>query len=356
MPGRPSLAWDGSGRLQGFRSRSPPSSSASRRRAVALRRRHPGTVGHRRLGVRRARSRARIPSRPIARSSRVDPKVVVAPRLPRLARARRPGGRAARSAPASSSAPDPSAGAIVQASTAGTIPTGRRVAVTWPAGSRRLPPGRYRVRSCTSAACGDRVLARTARAPGHDDGHRPRPGPPPGAGRPAAPAPGAGVFPVAGPHTLRRRLRRGAQRLHAPGPGHPGRRGHARRRAARRARCSTSTTSRRRRAGTSCRHGPTGCDYFFAHCQEGSIAGRARAGRARPASRSASSGTPATRRARTCTSRSGSADGASNAASHVHRPAAGPAGLGPHGLTAATTAGRAAAARGRRRSRRLPSR
>ena len=70
IPGRPSLAWDGSGHLQGFRWRSPRSSSASRRRPCAYAGGTPGTVGHRRVGVRRARSRTRIRRGRSRRSSR----------------------------------------------------------------------------------------------------------------------------------------------------------------------------------------------------------------------------------------------------------------------------------------------
>jgi len=135
------------------------------------------------------------PARPIASIFTVNPKVVVAPRLPRLrVRVDQPGARTVRARLVFR--PRPGSGAIVKVD-AGTIPTGRRIAVNWPAGSQ-LPPGSYRAQLIVRGL-GDRVLARTARARGMTVVTVRAPAPPPAP--PAAPAPGTGVFPVAGPHT-----------------------------------------------------------------------------------------------------------------------------------------------------------
>src|SRR4051794_17731562 len=141
------------------------------------------------------------PVRPVASVFTVNPKVVVAPRLPRLrVRVDQPGARSVRARlvfrPRGSSA-------AVARVDAGRIPTGKRVAVAWPAGSQ-LPPGRYLVQLIVRGR-GNAVLARTARATGKTTVTVRAPAPPPAAPAPApAPtpvAPGAGVFPVAGPHT-----------------------------------------------------------------------------------------------------------------------------------------------------------
>jgi murein DD-endopeptidase MepM/ murein hydrolase activator NlpD len=144
------------------------------------------------------------PARPIARSFTVAPKVVVAPRLPRLrVRVDQPGARTVRARlvfrPRGS-------GALVRVD-AGRIPTGRPVAVAWPARSG-LAPGTYLVQLIVRGR-GNAVLARSARASGKTMISVRAPAPPPApAPAPAAPvapvapvAPGAGVFPVAGPHT-----------------------------------------------------------------------------------------------------------------------------------------------------------
>src|SRR3954465_4413232 len=98
------------------------------------------------------------PVRPIARIFTVNPKVVVAPRLPRL-RVRvdqpGPGGVRARLG----FRPRGESGAFVRVD-AGRVPTGKRVAVKWPAGSQ-LPPGRYVVQLIVRGR-GDAGLARTA--------------------------------------------------------------------------------------------------------------------------------------------------------------------------------------------------
>src|SRR4051812_29471157 len=140
------------------------------------------------------------PVRPVARIFTVNPKVVVAPRLPRLrVRVDQPGSRSVRARlvfrPRGS-------GATVRVD-AGRIPTGKRVAVAWPAGSQ-LPAGRY-VAQLIVRGRGNAVLARTASARGMTTVTVRAPAPPPAppaAPAPAAPvAPVAGVFPVAGPHT-----------------------------------------------------------------------------------------------------------------------------------------------------------
>jgi biotin carboxyl carrier protein len=139
------------------------------------------------------------PALPVARVFTVSPKVVIAPRLPRLrVRVDQPGAQTVRARLVFR--PRPGAGAIVRVD-AGAIATGRRVAVNWPAGSQ-LPPGSYRVQLIVRGL-GDRVLARTARASGMTTVTVRAPAPPPAPPAPApAPAPaGPGVFPVAGPHT-----------------------------------------------------------------------------------------------------------------------------------------------------------
>src|SRR4051794_34558218 len=143
------------------------------------------------------------PVRPVARVFTVNPKVVVAPRLPRLrVRVDQPGSRSVR---ARLVFRPRSGGALVRVD-AGRVPTGKRVAVAWPAGSH-LPPGRYLVQLIVRGR-GNAVLARVARAPGKTTVTVRAPAPPPApapapapAAAPAPVAPGAGVFPVAGPHT-----------------------------------------------------------------------------------------------------------------------------------------------------------
>jgi murein DD-endopeptidase MepM/ murein hydrolase activator NlpD len=147
------------------------------------------------------------PVRPIASVFTVNPKVVVAPRLPRLrVRVDQPGARAVRARLVF--LPRTETGAVVRID-AGELPTGKRVAVAWPAGSR-LAPGRYLVQLIVRGR-GNAVLARTARARGRTTITVRAPAPPPPAPAPPAPvapaapvapvAPGTGVFPVAGPHT-----------------------------------------------------------------------------------------------------------------------------------------------------------
>src|SRR3954452_4371716 len=145
------------------------------------------------------------PARPVASVFAVNPKVVVAPRLPRLrVRIDQPGARTVR---ARLVFRPRGAGTLVRID-AGALPTGRRVAVAWPAGAQ-LAPGRYLVQLIVRGR-GNRVLARPARASGKTTltvrappppPAPPAPPPPPRAPPPAARAPAGTVFPVAGPHT-----------------------------------------------------------------------------------------------------------------------------------------------------------
>jgi hypothetical protein len=135
------------------------------------------------------------PIRPVARIFTVNPRVVVAPRLPRLrVRVDQPGARSVRARLVFR--PRTPGAAIVRVD-AGTIRTGKRVAVSWPAGSV-LAPGSYDVQLIVRGL-GNAVLARSARATGKTTVTvKPAPAPAP------APAPvpaGPGVFPVAGVHT-----------------------------------------------------------------------------------------------------------------------------------------------------------
>jgi murein DD-endopeptidase MepM/ murein hydrolase activator NlpD len=143
------------------------------------------------------------PVRPVASIFTVNPKVVVAPRLPRLrVRVDQPG---ARTVQARLVFRPRGSGTLVRID-AGAIRTGKRVAVNWPAGSQ-LAPGRYRVQLIVRGL-GNRVLARPARASGMTTVTVRAPAPPPTptpapapAPTPAAPVPAGTAFPVAGPHT-----------------------------------------------------------------------------------------------------------------------------------------------------------
>jgi biotin carboxyl carrier protein len=134
------------------------------------------------------------PVRPVASIFTVNPKVVVAPRLPRLrVRVDQPG---ARTVHARLVFLPLTPGAGVVRVDAGAIRTGKRLAVDWPAGSV-LAPGSYKVQLIVRGL-GNAVLARSARASGKTTVTVRAPAPPP---TPSPVAPGAGVFPVAGAHT-----------------------------------------------------------------------------------------------------------------------------------------------------------
>src|SRR4051812_32450128 len=95
------------------------------------------------------------PLKPVARVFTVSPRVVVAPRLPRLrVRVDQPGAPTVRARLVFR--PVGQSGAIVRID-AGTITTGRRLAVNWPAGTQ-LPPGAYRVQLIVRGL-GNAVLA-----------------------------------------------------------------------------------------------------------------------------------------------------------------------------------------------------
>src|SRR4051812_37800265 len=209
------------------------------------------------------------PVRPVARIFTVNPKVVVAPRLPRLrVRVDQPGSRSVRARLVFR--PRAGSGAVVRVD-AGRIPTGKRVAVVWPAGSQ-LPAGRY-VAQLIVRGRGNAVLARIARAPGKTTVtvRAPAP-PPPAAPAPAAPvAPGAGVFPVAGPHTYGDGF--GAARTGHTHQGQDIAAAEGLPVVAPLAGTVTSVDNQPSAAGWYVvLHTVDGRDMFFAHCQEGSIA------------------------------------------------------------------------------------
>src|SRR3954447_5690255 len=129
------------------------------------------------------------PARPVASVFTVNPRVVVAPRLPRLrVRIDQPGARTVR---ARLVFRPRGAGTLVRID-AGALPTGRRVAVAWPPGMQ-LAPGRYLVQLIVRGR-GHRVLAPPARPPAGRGGGEtpaggrpPRPPPPPAGPRPRPP-------------------------------------------------------------------------------------------------------------------------------------------------------------------------
>ena len=163
------------------------------------------------------------PARPVARYFRVGPRVVVAPNLPKIALRIDEAGANTVSArvvllPMTETGLDralrPRPGARRPA-------RGRDVAGGHDARPRSLPRAPARAR-----AARDRPRPQGQRA-GPDDADRPRAG----ARARAAARRRRARLPRGRPARLRRRLRRAAQRLLAPGPGHHGRRGRARRRA-----------------------------------------------------------------------------------------------------------------------------
>ena len=163
------------------------------------------------------------PARPVARYFRVGPSVVVAPNLPKIAlRVDEAGANTVTARIVL--LPMTETGSIVHLDL-GTVNVGQRVVATWPSGTT-LAPGRYRVRLHVRGLRGT-VLARKASTPGlttltvRGSGARAR----------AAARRGRARLPRGRPARLRRGLRRAAQGLLAPGPGHHGRRGRARRRA-----------------------------------------------------------------------------------------------------------------------------
>jgi hypothetical protein len=209
------------------------------------------------------------PARPIARIFTVNPKVVVAPRLPRLrVRIDQPGSRSVR---ARLVFRPRSGGALVRVD-AGRVRTGKRVAVAWPAGSQ-LSPGRYVVQLIVRGR-GNAVLARTARATGKTTVTVRAPAPPPAAAPTPAPtapvAPGAGVFPVAGAHTYGDGF--GAARTGHTHQGQDIAAAEGVPVVAPLAATVTAVDNQPSAAGWYIvLHTVDGRDMFFAHCQEGSI-------------------------------------------------------------------------------------
>jgi hypothetical protein len=132
------------------------------------------------------------PARPVARYFRVGPRVVVAPKLPKIALRIDEAGANTVTARVVL-LPMTETGSIVRLNL-GTVNVGQRVVATWPAGTE-LAPGRYRVRLHVRGLRGT-VLARKASTPGLTTltVHAPEPAP--------APLPDAAghVFPVNGPH------------------------------------------------------------------------------------------------------------------------------------------------------------
>jgi hypothetical protein len=132
------------------------------------------------------------PARPVARYFRVGPRVVVAPNLPKIALRIDEAGANTVTARVVL-LPMTETGSIVRLSL-GTVNVGQRVVATWPAGTE-LAPGRYRVRLHVRGLRGT-VLARKASTPGLTTLTVRAPEPAP------APLPDAAghVFPVNGPH------------------------------------------------------------------------------------------------------------------------------------------------------------
>lgn len=141
-----------------------------------------------------ALGRAR-PAKPVARTFKVAPTVVVSPALPTISvRVDQPGSDTVQARIVL--LPQTETGSIVRVGL-GDIPTGRTIKVAWPSGTE-LPPGKYLVRLHVKGL-GNAVLARTAAASGKTTLTVRAPAPPP----PATPIPDASghVFPVGGPHT-----------------------------------------------------------------------------------------------------------------------------------------------------------
>ncbi|MEA2246274.1 MAG: hypothetical protein QOH46_803 [Solirubrobacteraceae bacterium] len=151
------------------------------------------------------------PVRPRASVFSVSPHTVTSPALPSVSvRIEQPGSRAVQARVVF--VPRGRTGAAARIDL-GSVPTGQRIAVPWPAGSQ-LVPGRYLVRLHVRGA-GNSVLARTAQSSGRTSlvvkapapppppppAPAPVPVPPPAPAAAPAPVAGSGVFPVAGPHT-----------------------------------------------------------------------------------------------------------------------------------------------------------
>ena len=146
----------------------------------------------------------------------------------------------------------------------GRVATGKRVHLKWPKHAK-LKQGRYRV-ILHATGPHNLQLARGAHASGRTTltvtKPKPRPKPTPAPTTTTTTAPTAAPDPrrdVPGrrPLLVRRRVRRAAQGLHPPGPGHPGRARHAGRRAAGRVDRHDRLPGPARRATTWSRTPPT---------------------------------------------------------------------------------------------------
>jgi len=211
---------------------------------------------------------------PVAPHFRATPNVVRSPALPRIElRVDQPGSATVRARVVFLPLGE---GAIVRVDL-GRVRTGARVVAPWPAGSE-LAPGRYLVRLHVRGR-GGAVLARSARSSGRTTVVVrapapavvvPAPAPVPAPGPAAQSSPGPGVFPIAGPH-------RYGDGFGAPRPGyrHQGQDMPA----------ATGTPVVAPVPGTIMHvdyqaagagwyvveRGIDGRDYFFCHCQSGSV-------------------------------------------------------------------------------------
>jgi hypothetical protein len=203
------------------------------------------------------------PARPVARYFRVGPRVVVAPNLPKIALRIDEAGANTVTARVVL-LPTTETGSIVHLNL-GTVAVGQRVVATWPTGTT-LAPGRYRVRLHVRGLRGT-VLARKASAPGLTTLTVRAPEPAP------APLPDAAghVFPVAGPHGYGDAF--GAARN---GYSHQGQDIAAAEGVPVVAPVAGSISFTDYQAHAAgyyiVEKGSDGYDYFFAHCQKGSVA------------------------------------------------------------------------------------
>ncbi|HEX6743841.1 MAG TPA: M23 family metallopeptidase, partial [Solirubrobacteraceae bacterium] len=202
------------------------------------------------------------PARPVARYFRVGPKVVVAPNLPKIALRIDEAGANTVTARVVL-LPVTETGSIVHLNL-GTVRVGQRVVATWPSGTT-LAPGRYRVRLHVRGLRGT-VLARKASTPGLTTLTVRAPEPAP------APLPDAAghVFPVAGPHGYGDAF--GAARN---GYSHQGQDITAAEGVPVVAPVAGSISFTDYQAHAAgyyiVEKGADGYDYFFAHCQKGSV-------------------------------------------------------------------------------------
>jgi murein DD-endopeptidase MepM/ murein hydrolase activator NlpD len=207
--------------------------------------------------VKRAR-----PARPIARYFRVGPRTVVAPKLPTIALRVDEYGATTVNARVVL-LPMTETGSIVRFDL-GKLHVGRRVVASFPAGTT-LAPGRYRVRLHVRGLRGT-VLARKASTPGLTTLTVRAPEPE------TAPLPDAAghVFPVAGPHTYGEAFGAPRKGYSHQGQDIPAAEGVPV--VAPVAGAITFSDYQAKAAGYYIvEKGSDGYDYFFAHCQKGSV-------------------------------------------------------------------------------------